>query len=63
MTRLAKTLEQAGISQKWLATKTGLTAVTISRYVNGNRKPNVSNALKIAKALEMPVEVLFEVKE
>lgn len=59
MTRLAKILEQAGIRQSWIAEKTGLTKVSINRYVRGNRVPKVTNAIKIARALGMTVEMIW----
>lgn len=59
MTRLAKILEEAGIRQSWLAEKTGLTNVAINRYVRGNRVPKVANAIKIARALGMTVEMIW----
>lgn len=60
MTRFGKTLEQAGIMQRWVADKTGITAVAINRYVHGSREPGVRNAIKIAKVLGMKVEDLWD---
>ncbi len=36
-----------------LARKSGLTAVSISRYENGRRVPNVRTAMEICKALNL----------
>lgn len=39
------------INQAWLVRATGIDKYTISRYVNGERKPNVDNAVLLFNAL------------
>ena len=44
-------LEQIGITQKELAIRADLTEAAISRYISGQRTPNLANAKRIADAL------------
>ena len=39
------------VNQAWLVRATGIDKYTISRYVNGERKPNVDNAVLMFNAL------------
>lgn len=48
-------LSERGINNRQLAGNTGLTEAAISRYVNGNRVPNVLDAIKIANLLGVKV--------
>ena len=57
--RIAETLEKKGMTQRELAEVVGMTEVTISRYVNGERIPKISDALTLAKALNVEVTDLF----
>ena len=41
-TKLKDIIESRGVTQAWLAEKTGATEATISRYLSGVHKPNVS---------------------
>ena len=41
-----------------LALKSGVSRVSITRYENGKREPKVSDAIKIARALNCTVEDL-----
>ena len=49
----------AGMSQEQLAEASGVTRASISRYENGERRPNVWTAIKIARALRCTVEDLL----
>lgn len=52
--RLKTALE--GYSQNWLARKTGLSATTISAYVNGKKMPRLDIAAEIADALNVSLD-------
>lgn len=49
--RLKLTMQLRGMTQRELAEKTGLTEASISRYVSGQRVPNVESLMKICEAL------------
>ena len=53
-------LQRNNMTQKDLSVKTGLTEVSISRYVQGKRIPKINDCLKISKVLNCTVEELFE---
>lgn len=52
-------MKQRGISQSWLAKKTGTTEATLSRYINNSRKPQSDIAAKIAEALDISLDYLM----
>jgi len=54
-------LSSHNVSQKELAEKIGTTETSMSRYVNGERKPNIEVAVKIANALGVGIEELVRV--
>lgn len=43
-----------------IARKTGMTQAALSRYINGKRTPNLNSVIKIAKALNVPIELLVK---
>ena len=47
------------MSQRDLARKIGVTEVTMSRYINGNRSPKASTLEKIAKGIGVSVSVFY----
>ena len=51
MRKIISECNERGITQKELATKTGITEASISRYFTGNRTPNLKNAEKMCNAL------------
>ena len=55
-------LELNGMSQKDLADKCKITAVTLNRYISGLRTPKASTLEKIANALDIPVSAFYEDK-
>lgn len=57
---MKKTMKDLGITQKQLSDSTGITEVSISRYVNGTRIPGVIAAVKIAEALHTTIENLVK---
>lgn len=52
-----------GLTQKQLAEKTGLAAVTIQQYERNLRQPRLENIKKIAEALDTTVAYLMDWKE
>jgi len=56
--RLKDIMESRGVLQADLAKKTGITETTISRYCNEKRIPNIEALVKIAKALDVPTDLL-----
>ena len=49
------------MTQRELAEKTGLTEVTISRYVNGQRVPKGTEIVKISQAINVSCDYLLGV--
>lgn len=47
------------ITQRELANRTGLTEVSIGRYCNGQRSPNVNTIIKIANELHVNADYLL----
>lgn len=43
-----------------IARKSGMTQAALSRYINGKRTPNLNSVIKIAKALNVPIELLIK---
>lgn len=56
--RIKEQLEKQNMTQRELADKTGMTEVSISRYVSGQRMPNGVHIVKIAKALNVSCDYL-----
>ncbi|MDO4649391.1 MAG: helix-turn-helix transcriptional regulator [Eubacteriales bacterium] len=56
---IEKYLDAKGMTQRELAEKVGTTETSISRYVSGERIPKAPMCIKIAKALDTDVEMLF----
>ena len=48
-----------GFSQRGLARKTGMSAVTISQIENGDRRPSPATAKKICEALNVSFNDIF----
>ena len=55
---LVTTMEEKGYSQKDLSYETGLSEMTISRYVNGQSMPKISALFNIAMVLDCELEEL-----
>ena len=55
---LRQTLEDRGITQKFLADKAGTTEATISRYILGRNHPDAGIIIKIAQALDVSMDYL-----
>lgn len=56
---LNQELQKQNISQRELANRTGLTEVSIGRYCNGQRSPNVNTIVKIANELHVNADYLL----
>lgn len=56
---LNQKLQKQNISQRELANRTGLTEVSIGRYCNGQRLPNVNTIVKIANELHVDADYLL----
>lgn len=48
-----------GMTQKELSDKTGISIVMISQYENGARNPKIDKLFKIAKALNISIDILL----
>lgn len=59
-TRLKCALGDTGFTQKELAQMTGLTEVSISRYINGSRVPKATTLARIADALGVGMGYFFD---
>ena len=58
--RLSKTIEERGVSQKWLAEATHITRATISRYATSERAPDILDSIPlIATALGVSTDYLL----
>ena len=61
---LRQTLDERGISQKWLAEAADTKEATISRYITGvNKSPNVSILVSIEKALDVSTDYLLGISD
>lgn len=47
-----------GVKQKWLATKIGVSEVTVSNWCSGKTAPNVQHLEKLSAILEVEINVL-----
>lgn len=56
---LNQELQKQNITQRELANRTGLTEVSIGRYCNGQRSPNVNTIVKIANELHVNADYLL----
>lgn len=43
-----------------ISRKTGMTQAALSRYINDKRNPRLNSVIKIAKALNVPIELLLK---
>jgi transcriptional regulator with XRE-family HTH domain len=56
--RLNILISENNINQRELAEKTGISEVTISRYINGQRIPTVENLVRIAKVFNVSTDYI-----
>ena len=57
--RISELLQKNGLTQRELAEQVGVTEVSMSRYVKGERIPRITIAVNIANALHTTVEYLI----
>lgn len=58
-TNLRWARERAGLSQEALANEAGVDRAAVSVFERGRRNPNLRTILRLARALELPPEVLL----
>jgi len=56
-------LKERGLTQKWLAEKTGMALPTINQYCRGVRTPRMYAVIAISNALGISVNQLFGTKD
>lgn len=61
--RIKKLLNERGSTQTWLARKIGVSVNTLHGYANNRTQPSLDVAHKIAKALNVTIEELIEIKK
>lgn len=61
--KLKKIIQESGKTQKTLAREAGITEVTLSRWVKGQRTPRQEDFAKLARVLPVNLEMLKETKE
>jgi len=59
MTKFKQKLKEQGRSQRWISGKIGISETTLSKYVNGKRKPNYEIAKQIANLLNCKPDDIF----
>ena len=57
--RMKAAIDALNVSQKYLAEQIGVTEVTMSRYINGQRMPKAPVLSKIAEALGVTIDWLM----
>lgn len=64
MSKFAMNLKKLMIEREMtaadIARKTGITQAALSRYINDKRNPRLNSVIKIAKALNVPIELLLK---
>lgn len=64
MSKFAMNLKKLMIEREMtaadIARKTGMTQAALSRYINDKRIPRLNSVIKIAKALNVPIELLLK---
>ena len=58
--KLKRTIHEKAITQRELAATTGISEVSISRYINADRLPKITEFKKIADALGVTADYLLE---
>jgi len=61
--RLKEILDERGIKNVWLADKAKINNSTVGNIIKNRHNPNVEVAIRIAKALDMKVEDIWEVDD
>lgn len=61
--RIKRRLRALNISQRELAKRTGISEITISRYIKCHRKPTYDDVIRMAQALECKPSFLIDFDE
>ncbi len=61
--RLIELMEEKDMTQCELANLIGTTNVTISRYINGERKPRIEIVVKVAEVFNVSIDYLFGITD
>jgi len=57
---LSEIIDKKGIKKTWLAQKAKIDRTTLSTVISNKKSTNLETGLRIAKALELKVEDIFE---
>lgn len=60
--RIEELLHRQHISQRQLAKASGITEISISRYINGERSPKTRELIKIANCLQTSTDFLLGIE-
>jgi transcriptional regulator with XRE-family HTH domain len=55
---LKELLKSKGLKQKWLASKIGVSEVTVSNWCAGKSVPKKAHLLKISELLDVPLKTI-----
>lgn len=58
--KILRLMKEQNLNQKQLASKALITEASMSKYLSGERTPRIDVIVKLAKALETPVNVLLD---
>ena len=61
--KLKDIIDERGIKQIWLAEKSKVSKATLSNIVNGRHLPSVEVAIRISKAIKIPIEEIWIVHD
>ena len=56
-------IDKRGLTQRAVAERINTTETTISRYVSGDRTPNIETAVELASVLGVTLDVLVGVRK
>lgn len=58
---LKELLKSKGIKQKWVASRLGVSEVTVSKWCSGSYAPNAKNIKKLSEVLNVPMKTLVNI--
>lgn len=61
--RIKALMEERGMNQKELASRSGLTEASVSKYLSGARKPQLEAIIALAKALDTDADYLLGIQK
>lgn len=56
-------MDKQGVSQRYMAEQIGVTTVTICRWMNGTRNPDIQHVEKMAKVLGYKLSIVVKEDE